>query len=218
MFHEWRAKRLLPFSLPINKFASPKAPSWRRNGNPLRCSCLEIPRNGGAWWATVYGVAQSQTRLKWLSSKAPSRWKFWTCPRWSQTGNIYCLPNGVLHSFLTLGFNIAVIDYQVYPAWVRCPLHWASVTWSRHAHPILPLQQSLWKLFPGKRARVQHINISEPCQQQRGKVKYPCSANLWSDPFTGWSSELGFHQRYLFFEKASRCGPWTWSLTGLSQT
>ena len=39
---------------------------WRRNGNPLQYSCLENPRNGGAWWAAVYGVAQSRTRLKWL--------------------------------------------------------------------------------------------------------------------------------------------------------
>ena len=38
------------------------------NGNPLQCSCLENPRDGGAWWATVYAVAQSRTRLKWLSS------------------------------------------------------------------------------------------------------------------------------------------------------
>ena len=38
------------------------------NGNPLQCSCLENPRDGGAWWATVYGVTQSRTRLKWLSS------------------------------------------------------------------------------------------------------------------------------------------------------
>ena len=34
------------------------------NGNPLRCSCLENPRDRGAWWASVYGVAQSRTRLK----------------------------------------------------------------------------------------------------------------------------------------------------------
>ena len=40
------------------------------NGNPLQCSCLENPRDGGAWWATVYGVAQSQTRLKWLSTSS----------------------------------------------------------------------------------------------------------------------------------------------------
>ena len=34
------------------------------NGNPLQCSYLENPRDGGAWWAAVYGVAQSRTRLK----------------------------------------------------------------------------------------------------------------------------------------------------------
>ena len=43
------------------------------NGNPLRRSCLENPRDGGAWWAAVYGVAQSRTRLKRLSSSSSSR-------------------------------------------------------------------------------------------------------------------------------------------------
>ena len=38
------------------------------NGTPLQYSCLENPRDGRAWWAAVSGVAQSQTRLKWLSS------------------------------------------------------------------------------------------------------------------------------------------------------
>ena len=37
------------------------------NGNPLQCSCLENPRDGGAWWAAVHGVTQSRTWLKWLS-------------------------------------------------------------------------------------------------------------------------------------------------------
>ena len=40
------------------------------NGNPLQCSCLENPRDGRAWWAVVYGVAQSWTRLKRLSSSS----------------------------------------------------------------------------------------------------------------------------------------------------
>ena len=51
------------------------------NGNPLQCSCLENPRDGGAWWAAVYGVTQSQTQLKRLSSsrsihvtEAPTLW------------------------------------------------------------------------------------------------------------------------------------------------
>ena len=38
------------------------------NGNPLQCSCLKNPGDGGAWWASVYGVAHSRTRLKRLSS------------------------------------------------------------------------------------------------------------------------------------------------------
>ena len=40
------------------------------NGNPLQCSCLETPRDGEAWWAAISGVAQSQTRLKRLSSSS----------------------------------------------------------------------------------------------------------------------------------------------------
>ena len=45
------------------------------NGNPLQCSCLENPRDGGAWWAAVYGVTQSRTLLKWPSSTS----SMWLC-------------------------------------------------------------------------------------------------------------------------------------------
>ena len=44
--------------------------SRRRKWQPTQCSCLENPRDRGAWWAAVYGVAQSQTRLKRLSSSS----------------------------------------------------------------------------------------------------------------------------------------------------
>ena len=43
------------------------------NGNPLQCSCLENPMDRGAWWAVVYGVAQSRTQLKRLSSSSSSK-------------------------------------------------------------------------------------------------------------------------------------------------
>ena len=58
------------------------------NGNPLRYSCLKNPRDGGAWWAAVYGVAQSQTWLKRLSSSS-SMWNmlFIYYLYWA---NIYC--------------------------------------------------------------------------------------------------------------------------------
>ena len=48
------------------------------SGNPLQCSCLENPRDGGAWWAAVYGVAQSRTRLNRLSSSSSSSWRKFT--------------------------------------------------------------------------------------------------------------------------------------------
>ena len=48
------------------------SPNGEGNGNPLQCSCLENPRDGGAWWAAVYGVAQSWTQLKRFSSSSSS--------------------------------------------------------------------------------------------------------------------------------------------------
>ena len=45
------------------------------NGNPLQCSCLENPKDWGAWWASISGVAQSRTRLKRLSSSSRGYWK-----------------------------------------------------------------------------------------------------------------------------------------------
>ena len=47
------------------------------NGNPLQYSCLENPRDAGAWWAAVYGVAQSRTRLKRLSSSLDMYLELW---------------------------------------------------------------------------------------------------------------------------------------------
>ena len=45
------------------------------NGNPLQCSGLENPRDGGAWWAAIYWVAQSRTRLKQLGSSSNTVWR-----------------------------------------------------------------------------------------------------------------------------------------------
>ena len=56
------------------------------NGNPLQCACLENPRDGGAWWAAIYGFAQSWTLLKWLSSSS-SNTHTWNLEKWF--GRIY---------------------------------------------------------------------------------------------------------------------------------
>ena len=66
--HDWATSLHFDFSLSC---------TGEGNGNPLQCSCLENPRDGGAWWAVVYGVAESRTRLKRLSSSS-SRLARWT--------------------------------------------------------------------------------------------------------------------------------------------
>ena len=65
---EWDTTELLHFHFSLSCIGE-------GNGNPLQCSCLKNPRDGGAWWAAVYGVAQSRTRLKRLSSSSSSRLK-----------------------------------------------------------------------------------------------------------------------------------------------
>ena len=55
------------------------------NGNPLQCSCLENPRDRGAWWAAIYGVEQSRTRLKRLSSSSSSALRYSRNGGWMAT-------------------------------------------------------------------------------------------------------------------------------------
>ena len=61
------------------------------NGNPLQCSCLGNPGDGGAWWAVVYGVAQSRTWLKRLSNSSSSSFSRLRCPEW-----FLSLPNSLI--------------------------------------------------------------------------------------------------------------------------
>ena len=70
---------------------------WRRNGNPLQCSCLENPRDGGAWWAAVHRVAQSRTRLKRLSSSSSNP----KLPLFHQIFKSYKIKNNNITSELT---------------------------------------------------------------------------------------------------------------------
>ena len=66
------------------------------NSNPLQCYCLENPRDGGAWWAVAYGVAQSRTQLKRLSSsssKVNQKRQKWSWLKISKQQN-WCLKPG----------------------------------------------------------------------------------------------------------------------------
>ena len=70
--------------MPIQFLGSGRSPGGGR-GNPLQCSCLENPMDRGAWWATVHGTAQTQTRLKRLSSSSSSSSRSKLCV---MTGNV----------------------------------------------------------------------------------------------------------------------------------
>ena len=61
------------------------------NGNSLQCSCLENPRDGGVWWAAIYGVPQSRTRLKRLSSSSRGTYiNVTNLSSWSSTRVLLC--------------------------------------------------------------------------------------------------------------------------------
>ena len=77
------------------------------NGNPLQCSCLENPRDGGAWWAAVYGVTHSRTRLKRLSSISSGSTKQHTAAK----ENWAFLINWCVH----LPFSLATSVLGIYP-------------------------------------------------------------------------------------------------------
>ena len=88
------------------------------NGNPLQCSCLENPRDRGAWWAAVYGVAQSRTRLKRLSSSSSRLWPMklrcpWDFPGKNTGVGCHFFLQGI---FLSQGSN----PHLLHPRWRCC--------------------------------------------------------------------------------------------------
>ena len=81
------------------------------NGNPLQCSCLENPRDSGAWWAAVYGVAQTRTWMKWLSSSSSSRiqWCNWYFYIYSFRQHYYIL----LFSHILVADSLELSMYRI---------------------------------------------------------------------------------------------------------
>ena len=86
-------------------------PHGEGNGNPLQCSCLENPRDSGAWWAAVYGVAQSRTRLKRLSSSS----------------SMHCSWDFVQPLWKILTVNCSVTFNSLQPPWADYSLPGSSV-------------------------------------------------------------------------------------------
>ena len=85
--------------------------------HPLQCSCLENPRDGGAWWAAVYGVEQSRTRLTRLSSSSSS-YQSWSFTHKVPRTSLQLIPQWFLLSFSSSHLELSassntVVGYSV---------------------------------------------------------------------------------------------------------
>ena len=107
------------------------------NGNPLQCSCLDNPRDGGAWWAAVYGVTQSRTRLKRHSYCSP----WWLYQLYSHLlckKDLFC-PHPLQHLFF--------VDFLMMPILVIMVLICISLIMSdvEHLFTCLMMVHHLWR-------------------------------------------------------------------------
>ena len=95
------------------------------NGNPLQCSCLENPKNGGAWWTAVYEVVQSWTRLKWLSSSSSSR-GLWDYPQFFSFFLLYSALQKLFPPFYLSAYWFVLL-LQIFCYWFLLELFLISV-------------------------------------------------------------------------------------------
>jgi len=147
---------------------------WKRKWQPLQCSCLENPRDGGAWWAAVYGVSQSRTRLKWLSSSSSNlcrtaKWLsyhirtfiylifiYFSFPLWFVCMRAQlCLTLGDIMDYSPPACSIHAISYSIYACHFLLQLWFITGYWihlpvlySWTLLFILPIYNSLHLLIP----------------------------------------------------------------------
>ena len=163
------------------------------NGNPLLYSCLENPRDGGAWWAAGYGVARSWTRLKRLSSSSSSTdlddlW-FWS-QKLNLGGSVIQQQVLELQPFCKFSaLNLAVENY--------------SLGWRRLVH-LFPLHHALHHgMVSTAGVIVISVNKKSPkrlCQRLRNQT--PPGLKLISNPFPFASSDFSLVQRIQLFDSA----------------
>ena len=137
---------------------------WRRKWYPLQCSCLEDPRDGGAWWAAFYGVAQSRTRLKRLSSSS-SQWYYWASLIAQLVKNLPALRE----------------------IWVRSlgwedPLEKGTAT-----HSSILAWRIPWTVWAWKACRVREVPGQKPGGKRVLHVESVVGLAGWSEGTLGWS-------------------------------
>ena len=138
--HDWATS--LHFSL-----------SWigEGNGNPLQSSCLENSRDGGSWWAAIYGVTQSWTWLEWLSSSS-SRWLSYNVYMYSSVGELLLVFN-LDSAYLSVGASrvTQMVKYlsAMQETWVGSPGQEDPLEEGMSNHPSILAWRIPWIEEPG---------------------------------------------------------------------
>ena len=134
------------------------------SGNPLQCFCLENPRDGGAWWTAVYGVAQSRTRLKRLSSSSSSNSILFKLSNAHPQVSI-CVPPPIFQIPPTTQRTVEA--HELWARWVTLQdavlLRWKFSGCVCPSLPqIIPFHHRLPCVPPNKRLHLGHYPINEP--------------------------------------------------------
>ena len=159
---------------------------WRRKWNPLQCSCLVNLGDGGAWWAAVYGVAQSRTRLKRLSSSSSSKTNqvFWTQIHACST----CCMWGTC---LGLGSCLGIISWCEGPSGsISCFQMKNQDQESRRGLAKVAVDQGNWVTSRGLELRQVGVGVSVPQELCDLCVRLPsCGMNPCGPPSLSWVVE-----------------------------
>ena len=146
------------------------------NGNPLHCSCLENPRDGGTWWAASYGVAQSQTRLKWLSSSSRA---LCNCHP-----GVYVFRIFLSQHFLLLSLFYRITDMSYFFSVVR--VGFINTFWSEGAHTPWENREGLFIKHMTYWCCSKHQEVLDSCaaSSRRSRAFLPSQASiLWRQSY-----------------------------------
>ena len=123
------------------------------NGSPLQCSCLENPRDGGAWWAAIYGVTQSQTRLKPLSSSSYGKihaYELSYC-KLSKMRTCTCMSNHMLVHMSGMHCHVCILYKGLCLCILLYCIEYSSMVSLFQAQNV---QKQAWKLILSKSTRI----------------------------------------------------------------
>ena len=192
------------------------------NGNPLHCSCLENPRDGGAWWAAVYGITQSQTWLKRLSSSSSSgKEPACQCRRPKRYGLIPCQEDPLQEGMAT---HSSILAWRI--RWLEDSGGLQSTESQRAGHDWRDLAHTHWEMgsiFPS--CESEWVGEGDDTPLQYSCLENPMDGGVWWAAVHGaaksrtWLSDFPFtfHFHALEKEMVTHSSVLVWRIPGTGE-